>query len=85
MKRRQLFKSLAALALGTWIPDWVPTEIATSDTFPAEPTPNIRHITRSTDHPELLDVPLRKIFFEHLTVTPPEYTRWISVYGSRGF
>jgi hypothetical protein len=34
---------------------------------------------RSSDFPELLDTPLRKIFFLSLKDTPPEYMSWINV------
>jgi hypothetical protein len=34
---------------------------------------------RTSDHPELLDTPLRKIFFLALKDTPAEYTQWINI------
>lgn len=34
---------------------------------------------RTGDHPELLDTPLRKIFFLALKDTPAEYPRWINI------
>jgi hypothetical protein len=34
---------------------------------------------RTSDFPELLDTPLRKIFFLSLQDTPPEYVRWINI------
>jgi hypothetical protein len=34
---------------------------------------------RTSDFPELLDIPLRKIFFLSLQDTPPEYVRWINI------
>jgi hypothetical protein len=36
-------------------------------------------LMRSTDHPELLDTPLRKIFMLALKDTPAEYQRWINI------
>lgn len=34
---------------------------------------------RSSDFPELLDTPLRKIFYLSLKSTPPEYVRWVNI------
>jgi len=34
---------------------------------------------RSSDFPELLDTPLRKIFFLSLENSRPEYQRWINI------
>lgn len=34
---------------------------------------------RSSDFPELLDTPLRKIFYLSLQDTPPEYVRWVNI------
>ena len=78
MKRCKLLKSLAALALGTWIPDWVPAEIVSTPGPAPKPTPDLFE-------PWMLDVPLRKIFAEHMKDTPPEYTRWLTIHGKRGF
>ena len=36
-------------------------------------------VMRTSDHPELLDAPLRKIFFLALKDTPAEYQRWINI------
>lgn len=36
-------------------------------------------VMRTGDHPELLDTPLRKIFFLAVKDTPAEYVRWINV------
>ena len=36
-------------------------------------------VIRSTDHPELLDIPLNEVFHLHLKETKPEYSRWINV------
>jgi hypothetical protein len=36
-------------------------------------------VMRTGDHPELLDTPLRKIFFLALKDTPAEYQRWINI------
>lgn len=40
-------------------------------------------VMRSTDHPELLDTPLRKIWFRALQNTPAEYVRWINIVETR--
>jgi len=34
---------------------------------------------RSSEFPELLDTPLRKIFFLSLENTPPEYVQWVNI------
>ena len=36
-------------------------------------------VIRSTDHPELLDIPLNEVFHLHLAEVPPEYSGWINV------
>lgn len=36
-------------------------------------------VIRSTDHPELLDIPLNEVFQNHLSEIKPEYSRWINV------
>jgi hypothetical protein len=36
-------------------------------------------VIRSTDHPELIDIPLNEVFHLHLAEVPPEYSRWINV------
>lgn len=36
-------------------------------------------VIRSTDHPELLDIPLNEVFHLHLAEVPPEYSKWINV------
>ena len=36
-------------------------------------------VIRSTDHPELLDIPLNEVFHLHLAEVPPEYSQWINV------
>ena len=40
-------------------------------------------VMRSTDFPELLDTPLRKIWFRALQNTPAEYVRWINIVETR--
>lgn len=41
---------------------------------------------RSSDHPQILDTPLRKIFFMGAKNTPMEYGRWIKIgYTKRNF
>jgi hypothetical protein len=43
-------------------------------------------LMRTVDHPELLDTPLRKIFFMAAKSTPMEYARWINLsHTSRNF
>ena len=37
---------------------------------------------RTTDHPELLDTPLRKIFFQ-MPLPKPEYVKWINIMETR--
>ena len=36
-------------------------------------------VIRSTDHPDLIDIPLNEVFHLHLKETPPEYKRYINV------
>lgn len=36
-------------------------------------------VMRTSDFPELLDTPLRKVWFDYLKNTPAEYPRWINV------
>ena len=40
-------------------------------------------VMRSTDHPELLDTPLRKIWFRAVQNTPAEYVRWVNIVETR--
>ena len=81
--RRTFIKTLSTFFLGTWVPDWIPDEIVSVERDTA-PAPVVNPVPRSTDHPELFDVPLREAFFRAVRETPPEYTRWMSVFGSNG-
>src|SRR3990167_1328482 len=36
-------------------------------------------VIRSTDHPDLLDIPLNEVFHLHLKEVPPEYKKWCNV------
>ncbi len=40
-------------------------------------------VMRTTDHPELLDTPLRKIWFRAVQNTPAEYVRWVNIVETR--
>lgn len=40
-------------------------------------------VMRTTDHPELLDTPLRKIWFRALQNTPAEYVQWMNIVETR--
>lgn len=39
-------------------------------------------VMRTSDHPELLDTPLRKIFFLAVEAVPAEYSEWINIFDT---